>query len=326
MRKALRIVAMAFGALAIVILGCAVYFTVSPLPRYADVPLPDIHAVDDPAVIARGRYVAHAISHCPHCHAPAAEITRHQTSRGAPDDLSGGSPISGGPFGDFYPANLTPDETGIAGLSDGQLARAVRQGILHDGSLSVVMSAAVGQLSDEDLRAVISYLRALPPIKHAVSAREDGVLSKAMLRLFRPRKHAQVQHVPEGPPSVARGKYIAENAGLCSGCHTAHEQVGTFEPMAPPFSGGSPFPDRSDPAFEFAPPNLTPDESTGHLRGWSEDAFVSRFRAGRAFADSPMPWESFAQMTDDDLRSIYRYLQTLPPVRNITGPVRRKAG
>jgi hypothetical protein len=38
------------------------------------------------------------------------------------------------------------------------------------------------------------------------------------------------------------------------------------------------------------------------------------------FAESYMPWEFFARMTDDDLRAIYRYLRSLPPVHNETGP------
>ena len=52
----------------------------------------------------------------------------------------------------------------------------------------------------------------------------------------------------------------------------------------------------------------------------SEDEFVARFRAGRAIPGSPMPWQGYARMAEDDLRAIYRYLMTVPPARNDVGP------
>jgi hypothetical protein len=52
---------------------------------------------------------------------------------------------------------------------------------------------------------------------------------------------------------------------------------------------------------------------------------VARFRAGRLIPESYMPWVFFARMTDDDLRAIYRYLRSLAPVRNETGPSIRPA-
>jgi len=46
----------------------------------------------------------------------------------------------------------------------------------------------------------------------------------------------------------------------------------------------------------------------------TEDAFVARFKAGIETA-SPMPWDTFRNMTDEDLRALYRYLRSLPPAR-----------
>ena len=58
---------------------------------------------------------------------------------------------------------------------------------------------------------------------------------------------------------------------------------------------------------------------------WSEDVFVARFRQGELIAGTPMPWGAYARMTDDDLRSVYRYLRTLPPAIHETGdPVQPK--
>ena len=77
--------------------------------------------------------------------------------------------------------------------------------------------------------------------------------------------------------------------------------------------------------MEIMAPNLT-SHPTGRSGQMSEDAFVSRFRDPRGVEHSPMPWENYRQMTDDDLRSIYRFLRSLPPVDRDTGPTYREAG
>jgi hypothetical protein len=53
---------------------------------------------------------------------------------------------------------------------------------------------------------------------------------------------------------------------------------------------------------------------------------VARLKAGIVFQGTKMPWENFSRMTEDDMRSIYRYLRSLPPVRKVTDPSHRKAG
>jgi hypothetical protein len=86
------------------------------------------------------------------------------------------------------------------------------------------------------------------------------------------------------------------------------------------YAGADNFADDFNPHRIWAPPNLTPAQNTGRLTHMSEDEFVARFHAGRAIPGSPMPWEQFARMSDDDLRGIYRFLRTLPPVENDVGP------
>ena len=67
-------------------------------------------------------------------------------------------------------------------------------------------------------------------------------------------------------------------------------------------------------------PNLTPDPETGRVSAWTEELFVARFRMGRGAEGSPMPWAQFGTMSDDDLLAIFRYLRSVPPVKNETGP------
>jgi hypothetical protein len=70
---------------------------------------------------------------------------------------------------------------------------------------------------------------------------------------------------------------------------------------------------------KFVTPNLTPDPATGRIANWTEEIFIARARTGKGAEGSPMPWANYARMTDDDLRAIYRYLRSLPPLHNNTG-------
>lgn len=66
--------------------------------------------------------------------------------------------------------------------------------------------------------------------------------------------------------------------------------------------------------------NLTPDENTG-IGIWTEDIFIKTLRTGKHWGTSrpilpPMPWPGYAQMTDADLRAIFAYLRSIPPIVN----------
>lgn len=68
--------------------------------------------------------------------------------------------------------------------------------------------------------------------------------------------------------------------------------------------------------------NLTPDENTG-IGSWSEETFVKAIRTGKHMGVSrpilpPMPWQDYSNMTDADLKAVYAYLKTIPPVHNPT--------
>ena len=75
--------------------------------------------------------------------------------------------------------------------------------------------------------------------------------------------------------------------------------------------------------YSFVTPNLTPDSTTG-IGTWTEDQFIQTLRKGKHMGMDngrplmpPMPWELIGRMTDDDLRSIYAFLRTLPPIKNV---------
>src|SRR6185295_19130914 len=88
----------------------------------------------------------------------------------------------------------------------------------------------------------------------------------------------------------------------------------------PRFGGTKDFTEADDPGHSWSPPNITSDPATGRLGRLTEDQFVARFRQGRVIPGSPMPWQAFSRLDEDDLRSIYRYLKTVPPAVRDNGP------
>jgi hypothetical protein len=68
--------------------------------------------------------------------------------------------------------------------------------------------------------------------------------------------------------------------------------------------------------------NLTPDTNTGlHSGVWTEDLFIKALRTGKHMGTArdilpPMPWQGLGQLSDEDLKAIWAYLDTIPPILN----------
>lgn len=271
--------------------------------RY-EAPYPDIKASRDSAVIARGRHLVFGPAHCINCH-----------NHNNPDSLAelgqevqlGGANAFDLPVGTIYSKNITPDKaTGIGKFSDAEIARALRYGVHPDGT-AVYDFMPFHNMSDEDLRAVISYLRAQKPLHHPVPANRLNPLGNIV-------KAFLVKPVgPSGPvatavkedTTAAYGKYLALSVAECSGCHTQRDLAGAF--TGPPFAGGANI-------HGFITPNLTPGPGS-RIAGWSPQDFIARFRKGRLIPGSPMPWPSFGRMSDIELKAIYNYLRTVAPAK-----------
>jgi mono/diheme cytochrome c family protein len=274
-------------------------------------------ALADSAVVARGRYLVNGPAHCVACHTPAGPLTPVDPER--PPSLVGGYGFAV-PGGTVRAPNLTPDpETGIGRRSDPDPVRALRFGRRPDGRALLPYMGYQG-MSDEDPVAVLSYLRTLTPIRSAVPVHDVNVLGRILIGLVVQPHGPSARPARRSPvgPAIERGEYLTKHVALCVACHTRRSRTGGF--VGGRFAGGFPMPDDSDPSRELVTPNLTPDPETGHIAHWTEDALVARFRAGRLLAGSPMPWASYALMRETDLRSIYRYLASLPPVRRPVRP------
>ncbi len=309
MKTLLRIL-LGVGAILLILIA---FILIAGNKRF-DAPYPDIRASTDPELIARGEYLVFGPAHCATCHVPMDKI--RDVDNGLKMPLTGGWHIDIPPVM-LYAPNLTPDpETGIGNLTDGEIARSLRYGVRHDGRY-IMPVMPFTDMSDEDLTAIISYLRSQPPVRNEVRKTKNKFLGKALIAFGMLKPAAPEQAPPERvhkEVSVEYGGYLAWSVANCMGCHTAMDlRTGQF--TSPPYSGGFFFePDEFSQGYSFISPNLTPHEETGIMAFWTEDTFVARFKAGRVYAGSPMPWGAFSRMDTTDLRAIYTFLQSLEPV------------
>ena len=332
MKKILKYLGYVVGIVLLAVGGLVATCAMKWPPSFPDTPKPDIQASDDPAVIERGKYLVNAVAHCAACHSPAQEF-----SGSKPGEIvapKGGHEWHMGPIGVIRAPNITPHEgTGIGKYTDAELARVIRHGIKKNDEPALFMMA-VGPMSDEDLTAVISYLRSIEPVDNAVPGHEIGLLGKVLFQgpmgfFAEPHDYARFApaFVKEGSASVERGKYLAEGPGFCIGCHSEYGYEDQLVFVGQILSGNveQPTPDETQEGYELLAPNLTPDPETGVIATWDLAQFKTRFRAGRMYAGTPMPWETYANLTDEDVESLWLYLRSLPPTKKEIGPTHRKA-
>jgi mono/diheme cytochrome c family protein len=277
-----------------------------------DAPYPDVKATTDSAVLARGKYLVYGPAHCADCHASPA--TAADVNKGVEVPLGGGVKFEL-PIGNICPPNISPDEeTGIAKLSDGQVARALRYGVGHDGR-ALVDFMPFHNTSDADLTAIISYLRTMPAVKNKTENNSFNLMGKLvkafLITPVYPTGEVLKTIVPDS--SVAYGKYLANSVANCRGCHTERDmKTGAF--VGKDYAGGFEMESLLDKNFIFHTPNITPDKTTGHIYSWDEAIFLRRFRQGKLYPQTPMPWGPFGRMSDMEIKAIYRYLHTITPV------------
>jgi len=275
-------------------------------------PLTDRKFESTPERLARGSYLANSVSGCIYCH------SEHDwKSEGAPvveSKLGAGQvfPLSGLP-GTVVAPNITPDSvTGAGTWSDDQLARAIREGIGHDGRalFPLMPYEHFRNMTDEDLASVVVYLRSLPPVRNSLPSTEIIFPVKYLIRNAPQPVTFPVQQ-DNSNDKVKHGEYLVQISG-CSDCHTP-SQRGQPDP-ALPFAGGF---ELKGPFGTVTSANITPDV-TG-ISYYDEKLFVQAMRTGKVGArmlNPIMPWIMFRNMTDDDLNAEFAYLCTLKPVHH----------
>jgi len=321
MKRIAKIIIKIFVVLILIIIGLILYSYVGYKKSWS-IALPNIVAVKDSAAIARGKYLVYGPAHCVDCH--ALEMGDTRLSMGERLPLTGGKGETTY-LGDWAAPNLTPDPlTGLGRVSDGQIARMIRHGVNREGQIALPFMDAYANLSNYDLISIISFLRSVPAKPGIPPTKKVNILGKIALTYFikpyAPISKPNENYIPQ--PTIKYGSYIANTVAGCRSCHT-DRNLKTGEFLGPFFSGGLSFNSRHFPGYVYVSPNLTPDDSTGHITLWSEEQFIKRFRDGFNIPDSPMPWAYYGHMTETDLKALYRYLQALPPFYKKTGQIKQ---
>ena len=265
-----------------------------------------------PQRLERGRYLFTALSGCVDCHSPH-DLT--QPDHPVQANIQGSGEIM--PFDDLpgrvVAPNLTSDpQTGAGNWTDDQLARAIREGIGHDGRALFPMMPYENYraMSDEDLASVVVYMRSLPPVRHELPATEIIFPVKYLIRSV-PQPVAAPVNAPDRANRLQYGAYLVNIAG-CGDCHTPMDRGQPLPGME--FAGGQVF---NGAWGRTVSANITPDASG--IGYYDEALFIQSVRTGYVKArklDALMPVEQYSGLAEDDLKAMFTYLRTVKPVQH----------
>ncbi len=256
-----------------------------------------------PERVARGQYLTQNLLGCTSCHS-LKDWTQHGAPQIPGKELTGQVLLLPGFPGTIVAPNLTPDlETGSGTWTDDQISRAIREGIKHDGTTLFPMMpyGEYKHLSDEDVASVVVYLRSLAPIHNPLPATKINFPVRYLVRSA-PEPITTAVPAPVSDP-ISRGKYMVS---MGCGCHNVNEKL--------PFAGGDSL---NGPWGSVTSANLTPDPSG--INYYTEASFITTIRTGYVGArklNSIMPFGEFRNLSDDDLKAIFSYLRTLPPIKH----------
>lgn len=277
------------GLLALVVALLSVVMLIGMVKGYSRVgtPAPELVVDATPEMVARGEHIADTF--CASCHSLTTELP---LSGGA--DLGKDFPIN---LGKYVASNLTPAGP-LKDWTDGEIFRAIRDGIARDGRKLFFMGIVRGRnLSDEDTKAVIAYLRSQPPVENETLSPPDqptllGVimLGAGMLPEGKPPVEGVITAPPKGP-TAEYGEYLF-SYNDCRDCHGEDLKGGVEGQLAP--IGWN---------LEL-------------VKGWTLDGFKTTLRTGvdpNGYSlSASMPWKNIGRMDDDELAAMYAYLVALP--------------
>ncbi len=246
-------------------------------------PPPDIKVELTPERIARGQHLVSAS--CVDCHSPNKELP-----------LSGGPDFGQGlgiPIGSLIPYNLTPGGP-LKDWTDGEIFRAVREGVDRNNKpLLTMQGIPYRNMSDEDLQAVIAFLRSQQPVENTAGGDKPSFLFAMFLGAgLVPDPGPSQAHIT-APPKAANveyGRYMVSFAG-CRDCHGPN-LTGGKGGLTPPG------------------PNLVSITSS-----WQAADFIKTLRTGvdptGHQLNDIMPWRTVGKMDDIELSAILAYIQSL---------------
>lgn len=311
MKRVLKITGIGVAAIIAIIVLALALISIGGIPSY-DIEELSYSINSSPDAIERGQKLSMML--CASCHMD------QQTGK-----MTGGEMLDlPKEFGMAYAPNITQDsEHGIGNWSDADLLRLLRTGIKKDGQYSPPYMMKVPLMADDDVNAIISFLRSDSPMVEADPTPDKpcdpSLLTKFLCRVaFKP--FSLPDHpidLPDTSNSAELGEYLAHNLG-CFHCHSADFKTNNdLNPTLSEgyFGGGNKPLDRQGRVKTSS--NLTPDRETG-IGSWSKEAFINAVKYGRVEGEPALvyPMMPYTQLTDDEAGAIYDYLMTIPPINN----------
>lgn len=249
-------------------------------------PAAELSVVSSPERVERGKYLAN--SFCVECHSTTGEMPM---TGGI--DFAKDIPI---PMGAMVSANLTPAGV-LKEYTDGELMRVFRTGVNRDGhTLAIMNTVNVRYMSDDDLHALIAFLRSQTPVEQDNPTPADRLNYLAMVVVGAGLipGNPPVEEAIVAPPKAATAEYGAYVLSY-QDCRICHGEQ---------YTGGT-------------PGGLTPvGPSLMAAKHWTSEQFKQTLRTGLRPDGTPlsdgMPWKSAGRMDDVELEAVYAYLQSLP--------------
>jgi mono/diheme cytochrome c family protein len=312
MKRVLNIGGTVVATLLLLAGAFALYVQVTGIPRY-DVERVELRVEPTPERLARGKKLTTIL--CAGCHLDpeTGQLTgKHMVDVPAK-------------FGSVYSSNITQDATkGIGAWTDGEIAYLLRTGVARDGRYLPPWMTKLPHMADDDLEAIIAFLRSSDPMVAPRAVDPPGksrpsFLTKLLCRIAFKKLPYPTRRI-EAPPiadRVAYGRYMVR-ALDCYGCHSASfETMNIDEPERSPgfLGGGNVLLDVRGQPIRTA--NLTSDEETG-IGSWSEADLSRALRQGFRPDAAPIrpPMAPMPELSDEEVSALYAYLRTVPKIRN----------
>jgi mono/diheme cytochrome c family protein len=308
-------VGVAIAAIGASVAGCSLF-------QAAKRPAAEMTVASTPERVARGSYLVNHVTACFACHS-TLDAESHMPLAGLKGAGGRAFSHSEGLPGSIVATNLTPDaRTGLGTWTDGEVIRAVREGVSKDGHALFPIMPYPGYraMSDDDAYAIVAYLRTLAPVAHETAARTlDFPLNLIVNTIPKPLDGPVAPAPSAKADKLAHGRYVMQLAS-CAECHTPRAGGGPDKSKL--LGGGYPFPEGE---HVFWMPNLTPDAETG-LGKWTDAQIEAAVRYGSrpdgGRLSPVMPWPYYNGMSREDMDSLIAYLRTVPAVTSPPAPAK----
>jgi len=310
MKKALKFSGITIVILVLVVVGFAIFINAKGIPSYA---VEEVHfkVESSPESIARGKTLATML--CAGCH--LSNDTRKLSGKFMADVPK--------EFGTIYSPNITQHkESRIAEYTDGELVYLLRTGIKRNGQYAPPYMAKLPNMADEDVNAIISFLRSSDPLVAADPAPskqiEESFLTKALCYLvFKPFPLPEhTISMPDTNNAVELGRYLVHNLD-CYTCHSADFKTNNY--LDPPLSEG--YLGWGNQTLNLDGEVVVTQNLTAHGTGignWTKEQFIRVVRSGQKEGEEVLryPMMPYSLLSEYEAGAIYEYLMTVPPIDN----------